>query len=81
MKEINQTKFLGILSDGSTDSSIKEQEMFFLHYVIAGQVKVRFLQVKEVEKANAQGILSAMQECVNHDGMGGFYICLSYYGL
>ncbi|KAG1662451.1 hypothetical protein GQR58_020948 [Nymphon striatum] len=51
--------------DGSTDSSISEQEMFFLRFVReVGQIDVRFAAVIHIEKGNSSSILKAMEEVI-----------------
>ena len=57
-------KFLSILADGTTDSSISEQEMFCIRTSVNGEVKVLFTAVVAAEKANAPGILSAMEKAI-----------------
>ena len=48
-KEIDSAQFISILSDGLTDSSITEQELFFARYVIDRTPVVRFLASIYVE--------------------------------
>ena len=59
--EVEAAKFVSILSDGSTDSAIKEQEMFYIRYVINGQPKVKFLSAVHVERGEAPSILAAIK--------------------
>lgn len=40
--QIRNAQFVTVLSDGSTDSSITEQEMFFVRTCRGGEVLVRF---------------------------------------
>ena len=57
-------KFLSVLSDGSTNSSVSEQEMFFLRTVKHGEINMFFIAVIQVEKANSAGIRAAMERAV-----------------
>ena len=48
--QIRNAQFVTVLSDGSTDSSITEQEMFFVRTCRSGEVLVTFAGIKKVEK-------------------------------
>ena len=63
--KIQSSKFMAVLGDGTTDSSITEQEMFFLRTCNAGEVSESFAAVKQVEKGNAAGIHEALQSSVS----------------
>ena len=54
-------QFVTVLSDGSTDSSITEQEMFFVRTCKGDQVSVSFAAIKQVEKGNTEGIHDALK--------------------
>jgi hypothetical protein len=64
VEECGRSSFFSLLSDGSTDSGILEQEMVFLRYIVGGAVKVKFIGVQSVEKANAVGIVNALKTTV-----------------
>ena len=68
VEEINSVPFLSVLCDGSTDVSVQEQEIVYLRYVIAGEVKARFLAIKAPERPNAQYITDAILEAMAMDG-------------
>jgi hypothetical protein len=53
-------KFLTILSDGSTDSAVIEQEIVYCRYAVRGKVHTQFLGVQSVPKADASGIAHAI---------------------
>jgi len=46
--DIQQSTFVYILADGSTDVSTKEQEVVYLLYVSDGEVKTRFVSIEEL---------------------------------
>ena len=50
-EEIIAAMYGSLLSDGSTDLSISEQEM--VSFVKEGDIKVKYLRIKSVVKANA----------------------------
>ena len=65
IEEIERAKFVAVICDRSSDSSIVEQELFFIRYVTSnGEVRVRFLGIQSVEKGNAAGIIGAMRQKV-----------------
>lgn len=53
-----------VLTDGSTDSAVCEQEMFFLKYVEDGMPVVKFAASVQVERSDSASILSVMQKAV-----------------
>ncbi|CAC5360735.1 unnamed protein product [Mytilus coruscus] len=59
---VQRGKFLCLIGGGSTDSSVKEQEMWYLRTSIAGQVSVQFLGVKNVERASAENIVNGIKD-------------------
>ena len=63
---VKTAKFVSVLSDGSTDSAVCEQEMFFLRYVEDGMPVVKFAASVQVERSDSASILSAMQKAVAH---------------
>ena len=46
-------RFLSLISDGTTDSSISEAEIVFVRYSIGGIVATSFVGVENVAKADA----------------------------
>ena len=58
--QIRNSQFVTVLSEGSTDSSITEQEMFFVRTCRGGEVLVTFAGIKKVEKGNAEAIHNSL---------------------
>lgn len=54
-------KFMCVIGDGSTDSSVKEQEMWFLRTSIFGQISVQFLGVNKCS-ASAENIVNGIKD-------------------
>ena len=52
--------FLAIMMDGSTDKAIIEQEIVYVRYATKGVVKEQFVSLQHVEKADAPGLLQAV---------------------
>lgn len=65
MKEaIKSCKFLSILCDGSTDVSVREEEVCYLRMVTEGAVTVQLLGMHGVTRPNAVNIHQAIEDSV-----------------
>ena len=64
-EEINDVKFITIVSDGSTDVSICENEVIYLRYSCRGIAKTQFISMQAVEKADANGIFTAISKALS----------------
>ena len=64
VEKIKGCKCWSVICDGSTDSSVREQEMFYLRTALKGKITVSFIGTVGVEKANAARIVSAMESVV-----------------
>ena len=71
---INDAKFVCTIGDGSTDSSVKEQEMWYARTCDQGKIQLYFIGVEAVEKATAENIVKGLkfllQSNLNIDGKG-----------
>jgi len=54
-------KFCAIMSDGSTDCAVKEEEMVYVRFCKEGNVEVRFVGIQAVEKADSAHITQAIK--------------------
>ena len=63
-KEVAAADFVSIISDGTTDIAILEQEMIYLRTCKAGVVSVKFLGVMSTPKPDAQGIMNSIGQAV-----------------
>ena len=65
---IKDARFVGLLMDRSTDSSVKEEELLYIQTCTEGRVAVRFAGIDAVEKADAEHISGLMdsvdEECI-----------------
>ena len=61
-REVTQCKFVSVIVDGATDTSVKEQELFFVRYCSQGEPVVKFLGIEAPGKANAQNIHKALED-------------------
>ena len=64
LQEMKSSKFMTILIDGSTDSSVKEKELMYVSYVSAEQgcVQAHFLALKDVADCTATGLIQCIDE-------------------
>ena len=58
-------RLVPVLSVGSTDSAVCEQEMFFVRYVEDGMPIVKIAASVHVERSDSASILSAMQKAIS----------------
>lgn len=59
-ENLKNAKFLSIMSDGSTDSSVKEEELVYVRFCHKGKIESKFVGIKSVEKADALHISNAI---------------------
>lgn len=52
---------IGIMTDGLTDSSVKEGEMVYDRTCVAGTVETAFVGITAVQKADAENITTAIK--------------------
>lgn len=64
VNHLKSTEFFSLLIDGSTDVSVKEQEIVHIKYLENGMPVTLFLGLIEVENGTAEGIL---------EGLGSFF--------
>ena len=66
VSQIRDSKFLAVMSDGSTDKSVTEQEIVYVRMANKGLVKEHFVSIESVEKADAGGVLAAIETSMVH---------------
>uniref|UniRef100_A0A4W5QNY1 Uncharacterized protein n=1 Tax=Hucho hucho TaxID=62062 RepID=A0A4W5QNY1_9TELE len=59
-ENLKNTKFLSIMSDGSTDSSVKEEELVYVRFCHKGKIQLKFVAIKSIEKGDAAHISNAI---------------------
>ena len=60
----NEVHFLAMMMDGSTDKAIIEQEIVYARYATKGVVKEQFVSLQHVEKADAPGLVQALDRAM-----------------
>ena len=61
---IQESNFICFIGNGSTDSSVKEQEMWFVRSCMKGNISVDFIGVHAAERADAGSIVQGLKETV-----------------
>ena len=65
--EVKESRFLSVLSDGSTDAGITEQETVFVRYVDKqGHPCTKFVYIVPLESATAVGVCKAITTACRH---------------
>ena len=60
-EDVNNARFLSILSDGSTDSGNIETEIVYARYLKDGVPNTKFAGIEPINSADAPGVLSAIE--------------------
>ena len=58
---IDKAKFVSVLSDGSTDVSVSENEIVYIHFCLEGVMNSYFARLVAVELGNAKAIVEAIK--------------------
>ena len=67
---IDINRFISVLSDGSTDTGVTEEEMIYCRLLDKElKASTKFVDIIHLEKANSEGILNAIHESIKtvHD--------------
>eukprot|EP00057_Strongylocentrotus_purpuratus_P017041 XP_011671515.1 PREDICTED: zinc finger protein 862-like [Strongylocentrotus purpuratus] len=61
---LKEAQYFSIMVDGSTDASVKEQELVYVHFVNdkTGEVQSNFFCITDVKHATAQGLKDGLDE-------------------
>ena len=67
--QIDDSRFLSVLSDGSTDKSIIKKELVYVRFLSDGKPQTKIVEIVDVKHAHATGILNAIDEAVEEVGI------------
>eukprot|EP00063_Salmo_salar_P020903 XP_013995738.1 PREDICTED: zinc finger protein 862-like [Salmo salar] len=59
-ENLKNPTFLSIMSDGSTDTSVKDEELVYVRFCHKGKIELKFVGIKSVEKADGAHISNAI---------------------
>ena len=71
-KDLAKARNFCILSDGSTDSSVTEEEFVHVLFLLCGKPTLKFLSIEPANNGNAEGIHSCIKEAFEQVGVLGF---------
>ena len=66
---MKQLKFISVTSDGTTDSSITEQEIVFIRYCVKGNVHTKFVAIKSPKSPDAIGLYNSIMDALADIGL------------
>ena len=75
-KLISKAHYFSVLSDGSTDSAVSEQEKTYVLFICEGTPVLKYLNIENVMNADAPGLKSTLEVAFNHFGITRYYIKL-----
>ena len=61
-KYVASCNFMSVIVDGSSDSSITENEMVYIHTCRKGEVKTTFIKCCQVQHGTALGVINAIKK-------------------
>jgi len=68
--ELKQSNFISILADGSTDTTISEQELVYARYVNKdGEIKTQLLNIEEVASSDSVGVYNGICAAISSCGL------------
>ena len=68
-KDLAKARYFCIPSDGCTDSSITEEELVYVLFLLCGKPTLKFLSIEPANNANAEGIHNCIREAFERVGM------------
>ena len=75
-KDVDKINYFSILTDGSTDARVTEQEAMYILLLNDGVPKVWYFSVESVKNANAAGVQESIQTTFNRFGVAKFEDCI-----
>ena len=72
-KLIFKANYISVLSDGSTDSAVTEQEMIYVLFICEGIPVLKYLSIENAKNADARGLKSILEITFNRFGIIRYY--------
>ena len=70
VEDLQKAPFYSTLTDGSTDSSVREAEIMYVRYSNHGKISNKFLALRNIPRANAENITTLIETTLKE--YGGF---------
>ena len=77
VKDLLDANYYSVLTDGSTDASITEQEVVYVLYLSGGEPKVKFLGIEAPDQATADGLKENIEKAFQNIGITPMYDSLA----
>ena len=61
-ESVANARYFACLGDGSTDSSVTEQEVVYVLFLDNGVLAVKYINKESVENANAEGVKKSIED-------------------
>ena len=71
-KDLANTHYFCVLSDGSTDGSVIQEELVYLLFLKSGKPLLKFLSIEAANHANAEGIIECIKTAFEQIGILDF---------
>ena len=69
-EDLKSTRYISVLSDGSTDKGIREQELVYVRYVDGqGHLKTRLADIVQLKHGHAEGVRDGILEGLENVGV------------
>ena len=72
-KLISKANYFSVLSNGSTDSAVTEQETIYVLFICEGTPILKYLSIENVKNADALGFKSTLEVAFNRFGITRYY--------
>lgn len=80
--DLKNARYLSVLCDGSTDTSVKSQELFYVLFLQKnGEATCKFLSAETADDEDAAGLMEAMTEAFDRFGVVNFNSKLAAAGM
>ena len=73
IKAISTSNYFSLLTDGSTDSAVIEEEVLYLLFLNEGKPEIKFFSIKTPSHTTAEGLKEAISSAFKRTGMTEFH--------
>lgn len=77
LKDLLAARYYSVSTDGSTDASIKEQEVVYVLYLSAGKPVVKFLSIESPDHTTSDGLKDCIEKAFQNIGITPMYNSLT----
>ena len=77
IKAISTSNYFSLLTDGSTDSAVIEEEVLYLLFLNEGKPEIKFFSIETPSHTTAEGLKEAISSAFKRTGMTEFHTKLA----